>query len=152
MTVFLLLGTTEDGEIEIVRAALKASMDAGEFNAVHPALRRISYVDEVNTPGPTPKPPISPSPKSGSSDGGIPIWASVLIALGGLLFIGLGVFVWRRRRTREAIKDADTRDDDYAEDMEEIDEDQSYEPPDGMSRLTTQQEEEFDDYGEDSKQ
>jgi hypothetical protein len=52
-----------------------------------------------------------------------PFGPYVLIALGGLLFIGLGVFVWRRqRRTREVVKDTDTRDDGYAEDMEEIDE------------------------------
>jgi hypothetical protein len=128
-------------------------MDAGEFDNVHPAVRRISYVDETNTTDPTiPDPPNNAPPKSGSSDGGIPVWAYVLIALGGLLFIGLGVFVWRRRQTREVVKDTDTRDDGYAEDMEDIDENQSYEPPDGMSRLTTQQEEDYDDYEEDTRQ
>lgn len=153
--MFLAPGTSEDGESDIVRAALKASMDAGEFNnTTHPAIRRISYLDETNTTDPTiPEAPTpSPEKSAGKSDGGIPIWAYVLIALGVLLFIGLGIFVWRRRRSREIVKDTDTRDDDYPEDMEEIDENQSYEPPDGMSRLTTQHEEEYDDYEEDTRQ
>ena len=70
------MGTSEDGEGDIVHAALNASMDASEFDDVQPAVPRISYVDETNTPDPTiPDPPKNAPRKSGSSDSGIPIWA-----------------------------------------------------------------------------
>lgn len=125
-------------------------MNAGEFNEVDDNIRRISFVDIFNSTGG--QEGVDPA-RSGGSGNGFPVWAYVLIALGCLLIIGLGIFIWRRRQTMEVAKDPVLDEDEYNTDgLEDLDENRSYQPPDGMSRLTTQEEEDdYDDYEEDTR-
>lgn len=134
----LFLDGPENSESKTAVIAIRDGMTDGSFDNAHPDIVSISFLESMPLPNnPTPAP--SPVTRSVSPDDDFPVWASVLIALGGLLFIGLGIFVWRRRLTtiRPDQKDIETRDDaDYRDELEE-DMDESYEPPDGTSRMTT---------------
>jgi hypothetical protein len=130
----LFLDSPESGERTTALNAIRDAMKAGRFNNIHESIVRISYLESVTTIGPTSAPVVPTGKSGGSSTTGLPVWAYILIALGGLLLIGIIVFILRRRTTdRSEKEETQTRvDPDYHEPLGDDDDNESYEPPDGV--------------------
>lgn len=151
-TIFL--DAPEDGEADTARAAIRASMNKGEFNEIHPSIVRISYstadtsnVDVTPTAAPT------DLEREATPSNGLPTWAYVLIALGGVLLIGLGVFVWRRRANQGAreVQSVDDEDDIEYHDEEDTGRDDGYQPPGTATTRLSPHEEDYE-YDQSSSQ
>lgn len=132
----LFLDSPESGERTTSLNAIQDAMKAGRFNNIHESIVRISYLQSVTTITPTSAPIVATDKSGSSSTAGLPIWAYILIGLGGLLLIGILVFIWRRRATTKSEKEeTQTRvDPDYRDNLGDDEDNDSYEPPDGAAR------------------
>jgi hypothetical protein len=132
----LFLDSPESDERMTALNAIQDAMKAGRFNNIHESMVRISYLQSVTTISPTAAPVATTGKSDSSSTTGLPVWAYILIALGGLLLLGIVVFIWRRRATTKSEKEeTQTRvDPDYRENLGDDEDNESYEPPDGAVR------------------